>query len=476
MVFSSLTFLLVFLPVTAAMYYLPVFLFSHSLKKNGKENLIYNHKNGVLCAASLVFYAWGEPVNILLMLFSVLFNYFAGLAIDSANDERKKKRQLVAAILFNTSLLAFFKYSGFVTDNINALTGIKTALPEIALPIGISFYTFQILSYDIDVYRKNVPAQKNLLDFTLYISMFPQLIAGPIVQYSMIADLMRKREESFLSCYEGINLFVIGLAKKAVLANAAGSAYNDFFAVSQPTALAAWCGMLFYSFQIYFDFSGYSDMARGLGLMFGFTFPENFDYPYTADSITDFWRRWHITLSSWFRDYVYIPLGGSRRSAARNIFNLLVVWSLTGLWHGAAWNFVLWGVYYFILLVLEKYVFKKLLKKIPSPIKHILTLLLVLFGWVLFSAESAGDIVTTLAAMFGSGGLYDSSALYTLTSSLALLPALAVFSTPILRLKDRSGHRRMNRGLKLIVTVVLLALSIITLVSDSYNPFLYFRF
>ena len=210
--------------------------------------------------------------------------------------------------------------------------------------------------------------------------------------------------------------------------------------------------------------------------MFGFTFPENFDYPYTADSITDFWRRWHITLSSWFRDYVYIPLGGSRRSAARNIFNLLVVWSLTGLWHGAAWNFVLWGVYYFILLVLEKYVFKKLLKKIPSPIKHILTLLLVLFGWVLFSAESAGDIVTTLAAMFGSGGLYDSSALYTLTSSLALLPALAVFSTPILRLKDRSGHRRMNRGLKLIVTVVLLALSIITLVSDSYNPFLYFRF
>ena len=355
MVFSSMTFLLVFLPITVALYYLPSFF-------NGKDNIAY--RNIILCAASLIFYAWGEPLNIVLMLISICFNYFIGLDMDRHRYDRKhRKGLLIVSVIFNVGMLGFFKYSGFVAENISSLFGITSRFNSPSLPIGISFYTFQILSYVIDVYKYKVGVQKSLLDFALYISMFPQLIAGPIVQYSVVDTQLRYRRCSLPLASEGVYLFSLGLAKKVVLANAAGSIFNDyiFIGYSKLSVTGAWCAVIFFAFQIYFDFSGYSDMAKGLGYIFGFEFPENFNYPYIADSITDFWRRWHITLSTWFRDYIYIPLGGSRRSTGRNIFNLFVVWALTGLWHGASWNFVLWGIYYFVLLVLEKYVFQNLI-------------------------------------------------------------------------------------------------------------------
>ena len=367
MVFSSLTFLLIFLPLTAGLYYLPC-VFGTRKFISGESAALTTYKNLILCLVSLVFYAWGEPVNIILMLISILFNYSVGLDMSAHSSSAHRKFLMILTVIFDIGLLGFFKYSGFVAGNFALFSGTPLHFNAPILPIGISFYTFQILSYVIDVYRGKADAQRNLIDFALYISMFPQLIAGPIVQYSTIEKQLRGRKESLLSVSDGVYLFVIGLARKVILANGAGAVYEEFFAagVDELTAAAAWIGILFYAFQIYFDFSGYSDMAKGLGYIFGFEFPENFDYPYFADSITDFWRRWHITLSSWFRDYVYIPLGGNRCSKGRHIFNLFVVWTLTGFWHGASWNFVLWGIYYFILLVLEKYVFASFIEKLPS--------------------------------------------------------------------------------------------------------------
>ncbi len=475
MVFSSVTFLTVFLPFTVLLYYIP----SLVARTKRSSRPMVKYKNAVLCAASLLFYAWGEPKNIVLMLLSIVFNFVAALHMEKCEElNRSKKPVLVFALIFNIGLLGFFKYSGFAAENISMLTGKAPGFTSPVLPIGISFYTFQILSYVIDVYKKKVPVQKSILDFGLYISMFPQLIAGPIVQYSDIERQLSERTESFEKTAEGIFVFIRGLAKKTVLANAAGAVYESFTAdgFSDLSLLGAWCAVIFYAFQIYFDFGGYSDMAKGLGAMFGFSFPDNFRHPYTALSVTDFWRRWHITLGSWFREYVYIPLGGNRCSTGRNIFNLFVVWSLTGLWHGAAWNFVLWGVYYFVLLTLEKYIFRDIIEKIPSVLRRLITFIFVLFGWVLFSCTDMSEIGMCFKAMFNFGSLTDSQSVYLLASNFAMLIIMAVFSTDIF-VSDRKNESKVSVFvLRLVSSAVLLAVSIVCLIGDTYNPFLYFRF
>ena len=383
MVFSSSTFLMAFLPLTLLLYY----GVGVALTKN------VTVKNCILLLASLVFYAWGEPVYIVLMLLSILFNFAAGRVIDSALSDGRTglaKFQFIADVVYNLAVLGFFKYADFVVDNINGLFGAHIPPLELPLPIGISFYTFQILSYIIDLYTGKIRVQKNLVSFALYISLFPQLIAGPIVKYKEIEEQLVGRKESLVKYSRGMARFVVGLAKKLLLANTLGAVYSGIQAmdVGSLSALTAWTGIACYTLQIYFDFSGYSDMAIGLGSMFGFRFNENFNYPYIATSITDFWRRWHISLSSWFRDYVYIPLGGNRRKTPRVIFNLMVVWLLTGLWHGAAWNFVLWGMFYGVLLIFEKYVLGDLLPRIPTPVRWLTTMVLVMCGWVLFSATA----------------------------------------------------------------------------------------
>ena len=477
MVFSSVTFLLIFLPLTAVLYYLPsVFLRSDKLGES-KAHSLTAYKNTVLCLASLLFYAWGEPVNIVLMLISIVFNYAIGLDMDKHSEEKAhRKLLLIFAVLFNIGMLGFFKYSGFIAENFCSVFKTENNYFEPALPIGISFYTFQILSYIIDVYKKKVDSQRNLIDFALYISMFPQLIAGPIVQYSTIDKQLKERKESLETVSKGISLFVIGLVKKVIFANTAGAVYEDYMEIGfdKLSALGAWTAIICYAFQIYFDFSGYSDMARGLGYIFGFEFPENFRYPYMADSITDFWRRWHITLSSWFRDYVYIPLGGSRCSKIRVVFNLFIVWGLTGLWHGASWNFVLWGLYYFALLVLEKFIFKKAIEKTPMLLRHLLTLVFILFGWVLFASTDLSQISLFAKCLFGVNGAYESNSLYLLASNAVILIAMAIFSTDIFDIKE--NRKPMNRALKYVLTSGLFAVSIIYLIGDTYNPFLYFRF
>lgn len=477
MVFSSVTFLLVFLPITAVLYYIPsVFLCPFKLSDKKRSGLII-WKNTVLCLASLIFYAWGEPINIALMLLSIVFNFAIGLDIDKHSDSKLAKKLLLAfAVIFNIGMLGFFKYSGFIAENLGLIIKTKGSFCAPSLPIGISFYTFQILSYVIDVYNKKTDSQKSIISFALYISMFPQLIAGPIVQYSSIARQLTQRRESIYAVSDGIFLFAVGLTKKVFFANTAGAVYEQLTGIgfSKLSALGAWSAIIFYAFQIYFDFSGYSDMARGLGLIFGFEFPENFNYPYTADSITDFWRRWHITLSSWFRDYVYIPLGGSRCSKARTVFNLFVVWALTGLWHGASWNFVLWGIYYFVLLVLEKFVFKKVIEALPRFIRHIVSLVLILFGWVLFASTDLAQIASFTKCLLGHNGASDSASLYLLASNTVMLITMAVFSTNLFDIKE--SRKKMNGALKFILLVIMLFISIISLIGDTYNPFLYFRF
>ena len=361
MVFSSSTFLIVFLPVSIVLYY----IIGEVITKSTAV------KNFILLLASLLFYAWGEPVYIVLMLISILFNFVAGKDIDKAKasgDTRKAKTAFIIAIVFNLAVLGFFKYFGFLVENINALFHIELQIPQLALPIGISFYTFQIMSYIIDLYRGNTEVQNRIIPFALYISLFPQLIAGPIVKYKDVALQLETRKETLHKFSEGMLRFTVGLSKKLLLANTLGAVYTTIQAsgAKNTSVLGAWLGIICYTLQIYFDFSGYSDMAIGLGKVFGFEFCENFNYPYIASSVTDFWRRWHISLSTWFKEYVYIPLGGNRCKTPRVIFNLMVVWLLTGLWHGAAWNFIIWGVYYGVLLIIEKYVLGKVLKFIPG--------------------------------------------------------------------------------------------------------------
>lgn len=459
MVFSSLYFLYIFLPLVLILYYaLP-----HT-----------SVRNCILLLASIIFYAWGEPVYVFLMIFSILINYVLGLDI-ARSGKIRKRIQFIVAILINLGLIGFFKYYGFVVENINALAGLHLRVRELALPIGISFYTFQILSYIIDVYRGQVTAQKNLIRFALYVTMFPQLIAGPIVRYDDIEQQLTRRNITPARFAKGCERFILGLGKKVLLANNLGQLSDAVFALEMRPALAAWLGLIAYTMQIYFDFSGYSDMAIGLGDMLGFTFLENFRYPYLSKSITEFWRRWHISLGTWFREYVYIPLGGNRVCAARHILNILIVWALTGLWHGASWNFVLWGLYYGLLLLLEKYFFAKWLDKIPVFIRHLYTLVLVLFGWLLFASTDLSAAGRYFLDLFGRGGFCDTASLYQLLSNGILLLIGGVCCCPFVY---RFYQKKTHTMSALTVAAMMLLFIVCTafLVYNSYNPFLYFRF
>lgn len=466
MLFSSIVFLFTFLPIILILYYL----------------VPRPMKNVILLFGSLLFYAWGEPVYIFLMIFSILFNYICGLDIArNLGDQAAARRSLIFTVAVNLCILGFFKYEGFVLDSLSAVLPVDISYRAMALPIGISFYTFQILSYIIDVYRGYVKVQTNLLDFALYVTMFPQLIAGPIVQYADVDRQLHVRKESWGKFGEGSMFFIRGLAKKVLLANTIGMVYTEVAALApgKVSVLSAWIGCISYAFQIYFDFSGYSDMAIGLGKMFGFEFLKNFDYPYISQSITEFWRRWHISLGSWFREYVYIPLGGNRVPVIKHLRNLLIVWFLTGLWHGAAWNFVAWGLYYGLILILEKYFLSRVLERLPAVIRHIYSLVLVLIGWVFFFSPTLGGAVDYIQLMFGVGanGLVDSEGLYLLTTNLLLLILLVIGSTPIVH---RAYERVMAGRGKILANCVVYAamflLCIAYLVTETYNPFLYFRF
>ena len=468
MLFSSITFLFLFLPIMLAVYYIAP----------------PQWKNLLLLAGSLIFYAWGEPVYIILMILSILLNYFCGMDIENKSEnEAKAKRSLVFAITVNIVLLVFFKYFGFLVESTNTLFGISIPYRELALPIGISFYTFQEISYIIDVYRGKVKSQQSLVKYALYVSMFPQLVAGPIVCYGDIEKQLTARKISGRKLGQGAMLFIIGLSKKAVLANTLGKIFEEISSTSASnlTVLMAWLGCITYAFQIYFDFSGYSDMAIGLGRMFGFEFKKNFDVPYISKSITEFWRRWHISLSSWFREYVYIPLGGNHVTISRNIVNLLIVWMLTGMWHGAAWNFVAWGLYYGIILIIEKYILSPVLDKLPSVVRHIYSIVLVVIGWVLFFSPSLGGAARYLGMMFGAGahGVADRESLYLLTTNLVLWIILIIGSTPLTDVRYQHMLRQKKWNTTLlngIVYAVLFILCIAYLVTETYNPFLYFRF
>ena len=439
-------------------------------------------KNLILLVASLIFYAWGEPVYIILMLLSIFFNFIVGKDIEQAQKRKNKKKAkslFIFAIIFNIGVLGFFKYANLFISTFAGITGLGLRPLNLPLPVGISFYTFQIMSYIIDLYNGNIKAQKKLFVFALYVSLFPQLIAGPIVKYKDIADQLMNRKENWGSYSKGMNRFIIGLSKKLILANTLGSIYASVQAAGTDnmSVLTAWIGIICYTLQIYFDFSGYSDMAIGLGGVFGFEFCENFNYPYIAVSITDFWRRWHMSLSSWFRDYVYIPLGGNRCKVPRVIFNLLVVWLLTGFWHGAAWNFVLWGIYYGILLILEKYILDNLVKRIPKILRWLVTMICVMVGWVLFSAPSIGEAFRYIGVMFGRASAFaDSTGSFLLTTNFALLLigfacALPVYSFLIGLLSPKKRSRVI-----LALTPLLFVLCIVFMISETYNPFLYFRF
>ena len=460
MLFSSLLFLFVYLPVTLGVYFL----------------VPPKWRNLWLFAVNLVFYGWGEPVYILLMVFSITLNYAAGLLL--ARCREKGKAILTVCIAVNLALLFFFKYYDFLAENLRPLLPFLKPL-GLSLPIGISFYTFQAMSYPIDVYRGQVEPQKSYIRFGTFVALFPQLIAGPIVRYRDIAAELESRRITPASFTSGVRRFIQGLGKKVLLANAIGALW-DVYKGMPPSSLSfadAWLGAVAFTLQIYFDFSGYSDMAIGLGRMLGFEFPENFRYPYLANSITDFWRRWHITLSSWFRDYVYIPLGGNRKGLGRQLLNLLIVWCLTGIWHGASWNYLLWGLYYALLLMLEKAFLLRRLDHGPKWLAHAYALFLVVVGWVLFSLEDLSQCGAYLAAMFGGGnGLISSVFLYYLRSFGPTLVILILCATPLPRKAfDRLPERVRGCVLPLLLLGCLVLVTAY-LVDGSYNPFLYFRF
>ena len=415
MAFSSITFLYIFLPITLLVYYV----------------VPKKRKNWVLFLSGLFFYAWGEPIYVFIMFLSTLIDYTAGRLMDCwDSDGKKRKILLICSVTMHLGLLAIFKYSSFFVENLNALFHSGIPDPQLPVPIGISFYTFQSMSYTIDLYRKKIKVQKNFVNFGAYVAMFPKILAGPIVRYEDVETELENRNITMGETADGIGLFTRGLAKKLLLANNIGLLWvqvKEMPMDAMPSA-TAWLGILAFTFQIYFDFSGYSDMACGLGKMLGFHFPQNFNLPYTSKSVSDFWRRWHMTLSSWFKEYLYIPLGGNRNGTAKTIRNLLVVWTLIGFWHGANWNFIFWGLYFGTLLILEKFVYGKLLQKLPAFVRQIYTFLLVVFGWVLFEMETLGDAGAYLKAMFGGAGFADSRTLY-LLSCYFLLFLICIFAS-----------------------------------------------
>ena len=466
MLFSSIPFLFYFIPCVVILYFaVPKCL-----------------KNSVLLLSSLFFYGWGEPKYLLFMLISITQGYIFGILIEKHRGKRRSKIFLTASVLFSLLLLGYCKYADFFIENFNALTGMSVPLLKIALPIGISFYTFQILSYTVDVYRGDVPAQKNYINLAAYIAMFPQLIAGPIVRYSDIAKQLENRTHSFSDAAIGIRRFIIGLSKKILIANILGELVSVFKASDEKSVLYFWLYAIAYMLHIYFDFSGYSDMAIGLGRLFGFKFMENFDHPYISGSITEFWRRWHMSLGSWFRDYVYIPLGGNRVSKPRWFFNIFVVWMATGLWHGAAWNFVLWGVMFAILLVIEKLWLLKPLKKL-KVLNHVYVLLLVMISFVIFDASSVKEAFSCITAMFGGQNIpiVTFESVYYLRSYLIIIVIAIIGATPLPKKLAAAAEKNKRTSLAFniaepIVLMLLLTVCTAFLIDGSFNPFLYFRF
>jgi len=463
-VFSSLVFMFAYLPITLLAYYL--------VPRQGRNIFLF--------IVNLIFYGWGEPKLVLLMVFNIFFNYIGGWLVDKYRaDAKKKKLFLILTCVLDIGILAVFKYTGMITETLNMLPFLNIPELQISLPIGISFYTFQTMSYVIDVYRDDAPVSKNFINFGTYVALFPQLIAGPIVRYRDVAEQLVNRRETLEMFTKGVKLFMVGLAKKVIIANTMGTLTTNIFATTDENGVVGtWVGMIAYTFQIYFDFSGYSDMACGLGNMMGFEFLKNFNYPYIAKSITDFWRRWHISLSTWFKEYVYIPLGGNRKGVKRQILNLLIVWGLTGLWHGAAYNFVLWGLYYGLLLILEKFVLKKFLDRLPSFVQHIYTLFIIIIGWGLFYFTDVGQLGEFMVDLFNFGnGICGDQAFNLIMSNLPMLIIAAVASTPLATmLYTRFEHTRFMWIPETLYCMGILAVSTASLVNQSYNPFLYFRF
>jgi alginate O-acetyltransferase complex protein AlgI len=475
MVFSSLTFLYIFLPIVLAVYYI----------------VPKNFRNFFILLSGLFFYAWGEPIYVFIMIASTLIDYFAGLVIYKFGGNPVTRRlALIVSVVMNLSLLGFFKYSGFIVENINHIFGTDFGAPTTLLPIGISFFTFQSMSYTIDLYRGNIPVQKNPITFAAFVTLFPQIVAGPIVRYEDVAAELNERHVDIDTVWEGILQFIVGLGKKVLIANNIGVVWDNVKAMdihNVPVA-TAWLGIGAFTLQIYFDFSGYSDMAIGLGKMLGFHFPQNFNYPYVSKSITEFWRRWHMTLSEWFKSYVYFPLGGSRKGLKRTILNTAIVWLLTGIWHGASWNFILWGVMYGILIIMEKLATELLkrhnkqsiIDKIPSFVKRIYTLLLVMLGWVLFDTDTISQAFTYMARLFSFGGtLTDSYTVYIVVNFGLLFIIAIIGCTDIPRRVVSAISRKVpavgNWG-SVVYMVVVLMLATAYLVNASYNPFLYFNF
>ncbi len=466
MLFSSIPFLYYFLPVVLICY----FAAPRKLK------------NTVLLATSLFFYAWGEKLLVVLFALSILIGWVIGLLTEKAQKPALRKLLMAFAVIYDLGILGYFKYSDFFIENINGVLGTEIPLLNVALPIGISFYTFQLLSYNIDVYRRSVPAQKNVIDFAAYVSMFPQLIAGPIVRYSDVNKSLEERTHSFEKVSAGIARFTVGLSKKVLIANILGELCRQFRATSELSVLYFWMYAVAYSLQIYFDFSGYSDMAIGLGKVFGFEFMENFDYPYISASITEFWRRWHISLGSWFRDYVYIPLGGNRRGTGRQLLNIMVVWMLTGFWHGASWNFIFWGLLYAVLLTLEKVGFKKWLDR-HKVTGHIYVIACVMLGFILFNAADLAQAGSDIAGLFsfGKNPFANTETLYYLRSYGFVLLIGIIGATPlpkylVEKLKKNAAAKKVINVAEPLFYVVLLLTVTAYLVDGSFNPFLYFRF
>ena len=464
MVFSDSVFLFMFLPLTLAVYYAVPFAF----------------KNTVLFLTGLLFYAWGEPVYVLIMLLSTAIDYCAGRLMDRFDSNKKiRKATLLVSVVMNLSLLGIFKYGSFFIGSVNGIFGSAIPDPGLPLPIGISFFTFQSMSYTIDLYRRNIKVQKNFIDFAAFVTMFPQIVAGPIVRYEDVSAQLACRRIDLRSMSDGITRFVCGMCKKVLIANSIGALWTDVKAqdyASMPAA-TAWLGIAAFTLQIYFDFSGYSDMAIGLGKMLGFDFPENFRYPYNSKSVAEFWRRWHITLGDWFKSYVYFPLGGSRGSTAATLRNTLIVWLLTGLWHGASWNFILWGLYYGVLIILEKFVFRRLLERTPSALRHILTMFAVVFGWVIFEITSPASELEFVKAMLGFGGSFANS--FTLNAlhnyAVTFIAAIAISTGIPLKICKKLPEKRADT-LSLVGEAAGMAACIACLVDSGYNPFLYFNF
>lgn len=465
MVFSSLTFIFLFLPFIFLVY------FSAPRK----------WKNAILFIFSLLFYAWGEPIYIFLLIISTVIDFFLGIYINKHRDTYKAKIGLIISIVISILVLSVFKYSSFLVQNINDVFGTSFIDPDLPLPIGISFYTFQTMSYIIDVYRGNVKVQRNIISFGAYVAMFPQLVAGPIVRYATIEEQLRERVHTVDLFAEGVQRFSIGLAKKVLLANNIGYIWAEIEATNgnEMSVALAWLGIIAFAFQIYFDFSGYSDMAIGLGLMLGFRFLENFNYPYISRSITEFWRRWHISLGSWFREYVYIPLGGNKKGLPRQIVNILIVWSLTGIWHGASWNFLMWGLYFGTLLMIEKLVLLRWLER-SSLLSHCYVIIAVLIGWVLFAFDDLHEGLEYMSYLFGFADIpfVNGAFMYFISTNWLLLIILIIASTPIVPyVKERwQSHEKLKQGITLVVIFALFIGAVAYLVDSAYNPFLYFRF